>query len=235
MWLLTYQKPSLWFARTFLIDWHECTQQKPNLSHLDHLFEALRIDVADATLESRDEQVEAPHSGHLSVSASVSRNSTEYMLDTIAPEPEDETGSFANMHLSVVEDIPGELDEFVRFYKGGDWLAAEYYFDDVLKEHKILFPVAAEYADFLLAQGNFAVLYELANSQMSLLAANEEDPRYILFQLYAAIASIYTGAKFEDALRLALSARPPYAHLTFAGTGHIPDVTVGIEPSTLDY
>lgn len=73
-------------------------------------------------------------------------------------DPSSEQGVLLISSDSPQEDIFEELNSFVRLGKLGRFKEGHLFFEDTLRQYVQQFPVAAEYADFLLSQGNFKSL-----------------------------------------------------------------------------
>ena len=65
-----------------------------------------------------------------------------------------------HLEYDIVEDIPAEIEEFLRLSRLGLITDARNLFDRSLKEHLNLFPVLAEYSGFLLEQDNLQAVEE---------------------------------------------------------------------------
>ena len=60
--------------------------------------------------------------------------------------------------VEIREDVGAELEEFIRLNHSGNYGEAELLYRECLEQHLKWFPVAAEYADFLLRRCEFAAL-----------------------------------------------------------------------------
>lgn len=104
------------------------------------------------------------------------------------------------------QDLPGDLGTFARFTRAGHFSRAERFYQEVLKDHRRFFPVAAEYGDMLIEQGAFGKaedFLELTLRENSLLG--DEKPRYaqdevLVLTLLRCIARIHNRLCFEDAV-----------------------------------
>jgi hypothetical protein len=72
------------------------------------------------------------------------------------------------LEFDIEEDIEGELEHFVRLARNGLAKKARDYFQQTLSTHLSLFPVFAEYAEFLVSEGAY---HEL----LSILLTSQED------------------------------------------------------------
>lgn len=101
------------------------------------------------------------------------------------------------------EDIFEELDLFVRLGKLGHFKEGHLFFEDTLRPHVQQFPVAAEYADFLLSQGNFKLLEAFTDDVVSNRAIDSAHfalDELQLFKLFSAIAQIHTHGSLRPAV-----------------------------------
>ena len=62
------------------------------------------------------------------------------------------------LEYEIEEDVEAELDDFVRLNRTGQFRDAHELYDDCLSNYVDWHPVAAEYADYLLRQGDFEQL-----------------------------------------------------------------------------
>jgi hypothetical protein len=101
------------------------------------------------------------------------------------------------LEFAIEEDIPAELEDFVRLSRLGMFKDAEELFDQTLRDHANLFPVAAEYADFLLEQGTYGKLGEfVVQTERSTWAEDETD----LFVLLDAFSETRIYGRLNQAL-----------------------------------
>lgn len=92
------------------------------------------------------------------------------------------------LEYDIIKDIPAEIEEFVRLPKLGLNTDAKSLFDRSLNEHLNLFPVLAEYADFLLEQDNSEALRDCSEFLEGYLKSNEttfSEDEITLLQLLA--------------------------------------------------
>ena len=107
-----------------------------------------------------------------------------------------------------LQDLPGDLDTFARLTRAGHFVRAESFYQEVLKKHERLFPVAAEYADMLIEQGAFGKAEDFLEIKLqddSFILLSNPEPRYaadevLVLELLRCIAKIHTKLCFEDAV-----------------------------------
>ena len=131
---------------------------------------------------------------------------------------QDKPGEDVHLQLEyeIEEDVEAELEEFVRLNHSGQVKDAHKLYDDCLIGHEDWFPVAAEYADCLLREGNFADLAKFGEKK----AATFSDPyEKALLYLMGSIGDcverdasneLWDVAKQKWSL---LSLEPPYTSL----------------------
>ncbi|KAF2156815.1 hypothetical protein K461DRAFT_4711 [Myriangium duriaei CBS 260.36] len=115
----------------------------------------------------------------------------------------------AQLDVPIIEDVPAELEEFVRLTKHRVPGEAMLFFNDVLVRHMRHFPVIAELADFLLEDGCYSKLETVSGG---VLAEWERDPtanssevtveEKALLRLYHAYARIKTKGLLNEAVDL---------------------------------
>ena len=90
--------------------------------------------------------------------------------------------------FDIEEDVEAELSEFARLSYTGHFVEAEGVFRECLSAHENLFPVAAEYGDFLLRQEKFRELslFTLKKTQQSYGLAETK-----IFELMNLIAELH--------------------------------------------
>lgn len=103
------------------------------------------------------------------------------------------------------ENIPDWIEQFVRLSKHGEFKRARLLFDDYLRPYLALFPVAAEYAHFLLEQGNFGTLEEFLTKYLQKNLSFDRDEVQLL-RLYLAFARVYTRGHLREAVEEARAA-----------------------------
>ena len=85
-----------------------------------------------------------------------------------------ETLEHVSFDVHVYEDVGAELDEFVLLNHAGDYQAAQRLYQECLAKHSAWFPIAAEYADCLLRQGDFIALQTFCGYEVNRLQDLEE-------------------------------------------------------------
>ncbi|GAM88805.1 hypothetical protein ANO11243_068390 [Dothideomycetidae sp. 11243] len=123
----------------------------------------------------------------------------------------------AKLDMQVIEDVPAEIEEFARLATHRKFQEAMDYFREVLFKHRLLFPVAAELAEFLLVERGYLqletitgeLLAEWETSNSSQITAEE----IRLFRLYHCFARIQTNGFLGDAITLARSCRLELAQI----------------------
>ncbi|GAB7354514.1 hypothetical protein MBLNU459_g4981t1 [Dothideomycetes sp. NU459] len=113
----------------------------------------------------------------------------------------------------IEESIPDWIEQFVRFSKHGQFGRAESLFEDVLRPHLPIFPVAAEYAQFLLDQGNFGLLEDFLTAYLEDNHSFEDDEIQLL-RLLLALAKIYTRHLLRGAIQETRIAQKRLSSLT---------------------
>lgn len=103
------------------------------------------------------------------------------------------------------DDVPGNLDTFVRLSKAGLYAEANLFYDHLLEQHAAKdFAIAAQYADTLIEQGAFKAAENLLRSLVSnRMFAKEEQT---VFQLLYANARMYTRFEWDQAAEVAAKA-----------------------------
>ena len=131
---------------------------------------------------------------------------------------QDKPGEDVHLQLEyeIEEDVEAELEEFVRLNHSGQMKDAHKLYHDCLSGHEDWFPVAAEFADCLLREGNIAKLAKFGKGK----AATFSDPyeKALLFLM----GSIGDCVERDDSNHLwdvakqtwsMLSLEPPYTSL----------------------
>ena len=80
------------------------------------------------------------------------------------------------INMEVEEDIAGAFSDFVELSHRCQWVAAQQMYDEYLEVHDRWFPVAAEYADFLLRQGKYRTLYTYCGPSSGHFGNDKDDP-----------------------------------------------------------
>jgi len=119
------------------------------------------------------------------------------MMDGTA-SPKYEYSDF--FELDIEEDIPAEVESFVRLVRLGRFTEAFESFELILKENPGAFPVVIEYADALLEQGNYrrltAYLEEVVESSQSSFREDE----LVLLRLMKSYAEIHFLGQLRNAI-----------------------------------
>lgn len=108
-----------------------------------------------------------------------------------------EKDPITSFEVDVEEDIPGELEAFIRLNRLGRFSEARAFFEETLRPHVDQFPVFIEYADLLLEQGSFSRLSEFLGSAPKNLFTSEE---IVLVDLFKALTDIYVDAAWQSGL-----------------------------------
>ena len=104
------------------------------------------------------------------------------------------------------DDVPDNLDTFVRLSKAGLYAKANLFYDHLLKQHAAKdFAIAAQYADTLIEQGAFKAAEDFLHHGLvfNTMFAEEEQT---VFQLLYANARMYTRFEWYQAAELAAKA-----------------------------
>lgn len=103
--------------------------------------------------------------------------------------------------FNIVQDVAADLEIFIQLAKVGHYDRAMPFFDEYLKPHSMLFPVAAEYADALLEQGAFgqADVFLYGALKSGKISGMERT----VLELLAAIASMHTSLDHYESTLLA--------------------------------
>lgn len=118
-----------------------------------------------------------------------------------------------HLESNIEESIPESVEQFVRLSKHGQFRRARLLFEDVLKPHLFLFPVAAEYAHFLLEQGNFRDLEHFLTDHLRSVPSFDDDELQLL-RLLLAFARIHTRGLLREAVEEARDTTRCLSHLT---------------------
>ena len=104
------------------------------------------------------------------------------------------------------EDVPGNLDTFVRLSKAGLYAKANLFFDHLLKQHAAKdFAIAAQYADTLIEQGAFKAAEDFLDPGLVSNRMFAKEERTVL-QLLHANARMYTRFEWDQAAEVAAKA-----------------------------
>lgn len=121
------------------------------------------------------------------------------------------------LDYEIEEDVKAELEDFVRLSHAGQFNDAHELYDECLSNYDSWYPVAAEYADCLLREGDFKQLEDFSGKAR----IKFEDPsERELFSLMKMIGSR------KELLVLSLpvrSLKPPYTSLSDVDVGLLQD------------
>jgi hypothetical protein len=142
-----------------------------------------------------------------------------------------EKDPITSFEVDVEEDIPGELEAFIRLNRLGRYSEAKAFFEETLRPHADQFPIFIEYADLLLEQGNFSSLREFLGSATKKNFTREET---VLVDLFKALTDIYIDAEWQPGLDQAQLAWE-FLHGQSLGSDGLPsDVQVCSTPRPLN-
>ena len=119
----------------------------------------------------------------------------------------------------IEEDVEAELEDFVRLSHTGQFKDAHELFDECLSSHVDWYPVAAEYADCLLREGEFEQLAAFSEKA----SPKFQDPHEnALLEMMLMIGSLLPRHVIWRRLRGLwpdLSLKPPYTSLRDTDVG----------------
>jgi hypothetical protein len=127
-------------------------------------------------------------------------------------------GETNTIHLEVEEDVPAELEAFVRLSHFGLYDQAREWFDGCLRDHLAKFPVALEYADMLLREGSYQEVQAL--SPPDTVNLPEHDDVHRLWEMLGQLANIHLGGAQVPALRCAMACFDYLSHRWVGWDGH---------------
>jgi hypothetical protein len=105
------------------------------------------------------------------------------------------------------DDIPGNLDTFVRLSKAGLYAKANLFFDHLLKKHAAGdFAIAAQYADTLIEQGAFKAAEDFLDDHGLVFNRMFTKEEQTVLQLLRANARMYTRFEWDQAAEVAAKA-----------------------------
>jgi hypothetical protein len=105
------------------------------------------------------------------------------------------------------DDIPGNLDTFVRLSKAGLYAKANLFFDRLLKKHAAGdFAIAAQYADTLIEQGAFKAAEDFLDDHGLVFNRMFTKEEQTVLQLVRANARMYTRFEWDQAAEVAAKA-----------------------------
>lgn len=145
------------------------------------------------------------------------------MTATASDIPAQEAAPFS-LTMEVEEDIEQEIETFVRFKRRGEYKQAEEVFQETLSRHLSLFPVIAEYADFLLVQEQYRILSEFLDIQMQYMESELEEGEMELLRIMKSLVNIYTKGLLRPAL---VQAKRTWDLLARRSTSMPPDTLPG--------
>lgn len=123
------------------------------------------------------------------------------------------------LDYEIEEDVKAELEDFVRLSHSGQFKDAHELFDECLSSHDGWYPIAAEYADCLLREGDFKQLAAFCEKA----SMKSQDTRETaLLELMFGIGSLLPRDIMWQRLQViwpALSLRPPYTSLKDTDVG----------------
>ncbi|KAI7977234.1 hypothetical protein EIK77_000061, partial [Talaromyces pinophilus] len=111
--------------------------------------------------------------------------------------------------MEILEDIPAELQAFVRLSRLDLFQEASDWFEKCLSRHRHMFPVFTEYADMLLQQGSYSELVKVLDDMdiKYLTALGSTDPADVsqLFRVMKTLAIVrwrgISEGELSDAMR----------------------------------
>lgn len=123
------------------------------------------------------------------------------------------------LECEIEEDIEAELEDFVRLNHTGQFIDAHELYEECLSTHDDWYPIAAEYADCLLREGDFAQLAAFSKRAAAIFRDRSERA---LFQLMHEIGHRSSAARWErlEFLWPAMSFKSPFSSLRDTDVGH---------------
>lgn len=133
----------------------------------------------------------------------MSENEVGQMLDSVLTRNTQTSPNILTegMEFDVVQDVAADLEVFIQLAKVGHYDRAMPFFNEHLKHHSMLFPVAAEYADSLLEQGAFGHAEDFLSG--ALKSGTLLGTERIVLELLSAIASMHTSLDHQKGVLLA--------------------------------
>jgi hypothetical protein len=105
------------------------------------------------------------------------------------------------------DDIPSNLDTFVRLSKAGLYTKARLFFDHLLRDHAANdFAIAAQYADTLVEQGAFKAAEDFLDHDGLVSNKMFTEEEETVLQLLRANARMYTRFEWDQAAEVAAKA-----------------------------
>lgn len=107
------------------------------------------------------------------------------------------------MPITIEESLEEAIETFARLYTLGHFSKAASLFEDILKPYLAELPVFAEYANFLIQQGNYGVLLDRVNERIRMrndpmLEVQEEETVYL--ELLQALSMLHSEGKLVETL-----------------------------------
>ena len=123
------------------------------------------------------------------------------------------------LECEIDEDVEAEFEDFVRYNQTGQFKDAHELYEECLSTHDDWYPIAAEYADCLLREGDFAQL--AAFSQRAAIRSQDPNER-ALFNLMHGIGNLSSTARWQrlESLWPAFSFKSPFSSLRDTDVGH---------------
>lgn len=106
----------------------------------------------------------------------------------------------------IEEDVVEEIEDFVRLSRLGNFGKGKELYEAALSSHKAIFPVAAEYADFLFEQGSYGRLTEFIEQVMEDIKQKKSsftEREAQLFKIMQAVSNSHRDRNIADALEQA--------------------------------
>ena len=125
------------------------------------------------------------------------------------------------LECEIQEDVGAELEDFVRLNHTGQFKDAHELYDECLSIHDDWYPIAAEYADCLLREGDFAQL--AAFSRKAVTRFQDLCERALFSLMYEIGSRSSKSAKWQRLKSLwpALSFKSPFTSLKDTDVGHL--------------
>ena len=124
------------------------------------------------------------------------------------------------LEYEIEEDIEAELENFVRLNHTGQFEDAHELFDECLSSHDDWYPIAAEYADCLLREGNFRRLAVFSQKASMTFQDPGEKMLLLLMGVIGTLAPRHVMRQQLQALWPIDDLKPPYTSLRDTDVGH---------------
>ena len=120
----------------------------------------------------------------------------------------------------IEEDVGAELEDFVRLSHLGQFKDAHELYDECLSSYDDWYPVAAEYADCLLREGEFERLATFSRNAVTRFLLPDERELFRLMEVIG--CDTRNDIKLQELQRLwpIDSLQPPYTSLRDIDVGH---------------